>query len=222
MDGNGRWATNRGLGRSHGHRAGSEAVRTIVAEARTLGIEFLTLYTFSQENWNRPKNEVSFLFELLVEFLTREVPDLERQHIALNVLGDMTALPAPARLALNHAIKRTAAPKGQKPAMTLNLALNYSSRNEIVRACQALLQSGISVNELDEDCISRHLYTAGQPDPDLVIRTSGEIRISNFLLFQCAYSEFYFTDTLWPDFGPEHLREALATFASRNRRFGRV
>ncbi|MFI3271744.1 MAG: polyprenyl diphosphate synthase [Pseudomonadota bacterium] len=222
MDGNGRWATKRGLGRSHGHRAGSEAVRTIVAEARTLGIEYLTLYTFSQENWNRPKNEVTFLFELLVEFLTREIPDLERQHIALNVLGDMAALPAPARLALNHAIKRTAAPEGQKPAMTLNLALNYSGRNEIVRACQALLQSGIPVNELDEDCISRHLYTAGQPDPDLVIRTSGEIRISNFLLFQCAYSEFYFTDTLWPDFGPDHLREALATFANRSRRFGRV
>lgn len=220
MDGNGRWATQRELSRSHGHRAGSETARDIVEEARKLGIEYLTLYTFSQENWNRPKSEVAFLFELLVDFLAREVPNLERQNIALNVLGDISALPTPARLALNHAMKRTAAPQGQKPAMTLNLALNYSGRNEILRACQSLMQSGIPVNELDEESISRHLYTAGQPDPDLVIRTSGEIRISNFLLFQCAYSEFYFTNTLWPDFKPENLRLALADFANRNRRFG--
>lgn len=222
MDGNGRWATQRGLSRSHGHRAGSEAARAIVAEARTLGIQYLTLYTFSQENWNRPKSEVNFLFELLVEFISQEIPNLMEQNIALHVLGDISALPAPARLALNHAMKRTKPAQGQEPSMTLNLALNYSGRHEIVRACQTLIKSGLDATDITEEHIAQHLYTAGQADPDLVIRTSGEIRISNFLLFQCAYSEFYFTDTLWPDFGPSELHKALATFAKRHRRFGGI
>lgn len=218
MDGNGRWATQRGLSRSEGHKAGTEAARAIVTEARTLGIRHLTMYTFSRENWNRPKNEVRFLFELLVDFLGRELANLERQSIRLKVLGETDDLPTPARMALQHAMKRTA----HCDAMTLNLALNYSGREEILKACRALVAEGASPEDITEESFAAHLYTAGQPDPDLVIRTSGELRISNYLLFQCAYSEFYFTDTLWPDFTPAELHLALEAYAGRNRRFGRT
>lgn len=218
MDGNGRWAQQRNLPRSEGHKAGAEAVRGIVTECRKLGIEYLTLYTFSQENWRRPVDEIDTLFALLVDFLGREVPRMERESIRLRILGEIDALPLAARAAVRHALKHTA----HCSAMTLNLALNYSGRGEILHAARGLLRDGVKPEELVEEDFRRRLYTAGQPDPDLLIRTSGELRISNYLLFQCAYSELYFTEELWPDFGPESLRKALAGYAGRQRRFGRT
>lgn len=222
MDGNGRWAQQRSLPRTEGHRAGARAVRDIVTECRTLGIAYLTLYTFSRENWNRPKDEVSTLFGLLVDFLGQEVPRLVEQRIVLNVLGDMEALPLTARTALKHGIQRTRMTAGTPSAMTLNLALNYGGRDEIVRAARRLIEDGIKTADVTEAAFAARLYTAGQPDPDFVIRTSGEMRISNYLLFQCAYSEFYFCETLWPDFTPEILHKALASYAGRKRRFGKT
>ncbi len=218
MDGNGRWATARGLERTQGHRAGTEAARKIVREARRIGIRHLTLYTFSSENWSRPKQEVSFLFELLVTFLKDELPTLMEQNIRLRVLGDLAGLPIASRTALQHAINKTAA----NTSMTLNLALNYSGRGEIVRAVRALVSEGITPNDITEERLAQHLYSAGQPDPDLMIRTSGELRLSNFLLYQHAYSEFHFTSTYWPDFSVEEFRDALTAYASRERRFGKT
>ncbi len=215
MDGNGRWAQARGLARSAGHRAGTMAAREIVREARRLGIAYLTLYTFSRENWRRPPHEVAYLFELLREFLSQELPELERNGIQLRILGDLTEIPQPCRQVLLHALARTA--KGT--AMTLALALNYSGREEILRACQSLAAEGLPMTE---EAIAARLWTAGMPDPDLIIRTGGELRLSNFLLFQSAYSELYFTDTLWPDFTPTHLACALEDFAHRQRRFGQT
>lgn len=222
MDGNGRWARRRGLPRTEGHRAGAQAVRAIVTECRTLGIPYLTLYTFSRENWNRPREEVATLFSLLVEFLGQEVPRLVRESIRLNVLGDIKGLPIAARTSLKHAMQRTASTPKKPTVMTLNLALNYSGRDEILRAARALATDGLRPEEITEEAFRQRLYTAGQPDPDLIIRTSGEMRISNYLLFQCAYSEFYFSEILWPDFTPEALRQALQSYALRNRRFGKT
>ena len=206
MDGNGRWAQARGLPREAGHRAGAETVRTIVTECRRLGIRHLTLYTFSSENWSRPKTEVSALFSLLLEFLGQEVPRMEREGIRLNILGDMEALPLAARTALRHGLRRTAA----NTDMVLNLALNYGGRAELVRAVRSMMAEGLRPEDVTEQSLADHLYTAGQPDPDFLIRTSGEQRLSNYLLYQCAYSEFYFTPTPWPDFGVEALHEARA------------
>ncbi len=216
MDGNGRWAKARGLERTAGHRAGADAVRTLVRECRALGIGHLTLYAFSSENWSRPKAEISSLFSLLLEFLKREVPELEAQGIALRVIGDLEGLPLAQRMALGRAMERTA--KGC--AMILNLALNYGARAEILRAAKSLLKEGFAPEKLDEAAFAERLYTAGQPDPDFLIRTSGEMRLSNYLLWQLAYAEFYFTNKLWPDFGAEDLKLALADYAARSRRFG--
>jgi undecaprenyl diphosphate synthase len=216
MDGNGRLAKQRGLSRGEGHRAGTETARTVIRECRRSGLEYLTLYTFSRENWNRPKEEVGFLFDLLVRFLGQELPELMERDIRLLMAGEMDALPLGARKTLQHAMAKTA----HNASMTITLALNYSGRDEIARACRRLAESGARPEDITPEAIARHLYTAGQPDPDLVIRTSGELRISNFLLFQSAYSEYYFTPTLWPDFTPEELRRAIADFARRNRRFG--
>ena len=218
MDGNGRWASKRNLSRSEGHRAGTEAVRKLITECRTLGLAHLTLYTFSRENWSRPAEEVGFLFDLLVQFLTKELPELMRQDIRLILLGDAEALPLVARKTLLHACAKTA----HNTSMTLNLALNYSGREEIARACRLLLAKGVAQESITPELIAGHLYTAGQPDPDLVIRTSGELRTSNFLLFQTAYSEFYFTPPLWPDFTPEELHRAIADYSGRSRRFGKA
>ena len=218
MDGNGRWATSRGLSRSDGHNAGSETVRAIVRECRAMGLEYLTLYTFSRENWARPVDEVHFLFDLLVVFLRKELPELLEQRIRLRIAGEMDALPLAARKALNHAVNKTAS----CDAMTLTLALNYSGRDEIAMACRKLMETGIRPRDVTAERIAEHLYTAGYPDPDLVIRTSGELRTSNFLPFQTAYSEYYFTPTLWPDFTAEELRKAVADFAARERRFGKA
>ncbi len=216
MDGNGRWAKARGLSRSAGHKAGTETAREIVRECRQLGIPFLTLYTFSKENWSRPKQEIGFLFDLLKDFLSAELPSLLEQSIRLNVLGEIDDLPLPTRQVLRHAMGKTADCTG----MTLNLALNYSGRHEILRACQALVQSGAKAADLTEDLLAAHLYTAGMPDPDLILRTSGEQRLSNYLLFQSAYSELYFTDVAWPDFHAPELHAALEEFGRRQRRFG--
>lgn len=214
MDGNGRWAESRGLPRSEGHRAGAVAVRTAVEECCRLGVGHLTLYAFSSENWNRPPAEIAALFSLLLEFLAVETPNLERQGIALQVLGDTDALPMPQRLALKHAVARTSS--GSQ--MQLNLAINYGARNEILRAVRAMV--AVPPEQINEENFARHLYTAGQPDPDLLIRTSGELRLSNFLLWQCAYSEFYFTPVLWPDFDVTELHAAIKAYVTRQRRFG--
>ena len=218
MDGNGRWAQARGLPRVAGHRAGAEAVRTVVTACRKLGIPYLTLYTFSSENWNRPATEIQALFGLLLEFLRREVPRMEEQGIAMKVLGDVNGLPLAQRTALRHAIQKTS--NGQ--AMTLNLALNYGARAELVYAVRRLLAQGLRPEDVTEQTISAQLYTAGQPDPDLLIRTGGELRLSNYLLYQCAYSELYFTPVSWPDFDETQLTLALQAFAGRSRRFGQT
>ncbi len=218
MDGNGRWAQARGLPRTAGHKAGVEAARGIVTECRKIGISRLTLYTFSRENWQRPAEEVGTLFSLLVDFLAQEVPNMERESIRLRVLGETDALPLAARGALAHALRRTA----RCTAMTVNLALNYSGREEILRAARALVRDGLTEDAITEEAFRKRLYTGDDPDPDLLIRTSGELRISNYLLFQCAYSELYFTPELWPDFSPESLHRALADYAGRKRRFGKT
>ncbi len=216
MDGNGRWAKARNLSRSEGHRAGTESARNLVEECLALGIRHLTLYTFSRENWSRPAEEVRFLFDMLVEFITKELPALEKRGVRLLLLGETAELPFAARKTLAHACARTE--KGDR--MALNLALNYSGRDELARACRLYMESGAPAEALTPETLAAFLYTAGQPDPDLIIRTSGEMRISNFLLFQCAYSELYFCDTLWPDFSTRELHMALAHYASRSRRFG--
>ena len=217
MDGNGRWAKARGLDRSEGHKAGAETVHAIVAECRRLGIAYLTLYAFSTENWARPKAEVSALFALLLHFLSRELPLMQEQNIRLSTLGEIEALPLAQRTALTHAMHATK----DNTAMVLNLALNYGGRSEIVKAVRAIIREGIAEEAVTEETIQNHLYTAGQPDPDCVIRTSGEQRLSNYLLFQCAYSEFVFSPVYWPDFDVPELHKALNEFAGRKRRFGK-
>lgn len=218
MDGNGRWAKQRGLKRTDGHKAGTETARAVVTRCRELGVRHLTLYTFSKENWTRPKEEVKTLFELLTSFLTREEKSLKEQGIRLKVLGEIDNLPLTARQVLKHVIRQTR----ECTDMTLNLALNYSGRDEILRAAKALAARGATPDEITEEAFAAELWTAGQPDPDLIIRTSGELRLSNYLLFQCAYSEFYFTDIYWPDFSPNELDKAIASLDKRERRFGRT
>jgi len=201
-----------------GHKQGTRSARTIVEESRRLGIQHLTLYAFSRENWSRPRDEVDFLFNLLGEFLNGELPTLMRQDIRLNILGETGELPLATRKILQMACRRTRS----NQSMQLNLALNYSGRMEIQRACKLVLEKGLDPGQMDPREFGQYLYTAGQPDPDLVIRTSGEYRISNFLLYQSAYSEFYFTQTLWPDFDAGELHKALEAYRQRNRRFGSV
>lgn len=218
MDGNGRWAKKRGLPRYEGHRQGTKVAKKIVEECRKLNIRYLTLYTFSKENWKRPKDEVNFLFKLLVDFLNREYKSLVEQSIKLNILGDYTKLPFSARKAIEFTLKKTK----ECNKMVLNLALNYSGRDEIILAIKKILKQGIDPDSLDEESFKDFLYTRGQPDPDLIIRTSGEIRLSNYLLYQSAYSELYFTPVLWPDFTEQDLHKALDDFSKRQRRFGGI
>ncbi|SKA69181.1 polyprenyl diphosphate synthase [Paradesulfovibrio bizertensis] len=218
MDGNGRWATSRGLSRSDGHKAGTEAAKEFVTECLKLGVQHVTLYTFSRENWARPKEEISFLFDLLVRFMRREMDALIKQGIRLNIFGDLSELPFTTRQAIKTAVSLSSG--GSK--MTLNLALNYSGRDDIMRACKALCKKKLAPEAITEQALAAELYSAGQPDPDLVIRTSGELRLSNFLLWESAYSEFYFTETYWPDFDSAELHKALEDYASRGRRFGKT
>lgn len=216
MDGNGRWAAQRDLPRSAGHQAGGETVRRIVTHCRKLGIAYLTLYAFSQENWRRPASEVKFLFDLLTKFLKNELKLLQEQNIRLNILGDADELPLLARRGLGRVCGQTR----NNTAMTLNLALNYSGREEIALACRRALADNVAPEALTPEVLAKYLYTAGQPDPDLIIRTSGELRLSNFLLFQAAYSELYVTPVLWPDFTAADFDLALKDFSARERRFG--
>lgn len=220
MDGNGRWASMRGLPRSEGHQAGAEPVRTVLTEARKAGVQYLTLYAFSTENWGRPADEVRGLFELLLKYLKGELDELVERGIRLAAIGDLESLPPLAREALEAAMELTAG-GGE---LTLTLALSYGSRAELTRAAR-LLARAAAEGRLDPESIGpedmdRQLWTAGMPDPDLLIRTGGDMRLSNFLLWQCAYTEFYFTPTLWPDFGAEDFQAALESFRRRERRFG--
>ncbi|MGE5188678.1 MAG: isoprenyl transferase [Gemmatimonadota bacterium] len=220
MDGNGRWAKLRGLPRIDGHRMGIRSVRAVVECARELGIPYLTLYAFSTENWGRPAAEVETLMTLLREFLVKELPELRKNRIRLRAIGEVAMLPAAVRRVLESAISGTAGAR----EMTLTLALSYAGRNEIVRAARRLASDAVSgavtPAAITEDDLAARLDTSDMPDPDLVIRTSGELRISNFLLWQAAYAEFVFTDVLWPDFGKTEFLAALDEYARRDRRFG--
>ena len=222
MDGNGRWATKRGLPRSAGHRAGMEALRDLITASSELGIEALTLYAFSTENWKRPRDEVGTLFSLVVEYFNREISELHENGVRIRVLGDMSRVPQKARAALMRAEDITHDNSGLK----LNLAINYGARAELVRAAKALAEDvsngGMAPDAIDEAAVSSRLYTSGQPDVDLLIRTGGEMRLSNFLLYQSAYAELLFTDTLFPDFDKAHYLDAIREFQGRSRRFGAI
>jgi undecaprenyl diphosphate synthase len=221
MDGNGRWARRRSLPRVAGHRAGAEAVRVTVETCSRMGIRVLTLYAFSVENWKRPRTEVDTLWRLLRHYIRQELPRLQDNNVRLTAIGRLEALPPVARQELDAAEKATAANDG----LRVNLALNYGGRSELVDACNAIVEEARAKGRLealrvDEAAIIRHLYTAGLPDPDLLIRTSGEMRLSNFLLWQIAYAELYVTDVLWPDFQRTDLLRAVLDYQRRDRRFG--
>jgi len=222
MDGNGRWARGKGLERLSGHERGAEAVRDCIKGCRELGVEYLTLYAFSTENWKRPKAEVTGLMKLLERFITKELTELNAQGVRLQAIGRIGDLPDSTQKALRTAIETTA----HNTKLTLVIALSYSSRVEIVDAIQALARE-VAAGKLDPAAIdagllSRHLYTRDYPDPDLLIRTSGEMRLSNFLLWQLSYTEFYITQTLWPDFRKDDLLEAVREYGKRQRRFGGI
>jgi undecaprenyl diphosphate synthase len=221
MDGNGRWAVERGLPRIAGHRQGVKAARAAVRAASGLGIRYLTLYAFSSENWSRPQAEVSMLMSLLEASIEQELPELMANNVRVRVIGRPN-IPASVKRGIDRAVTATARNTG----LTLVMAFNYGGRDELVDACRALARqvqrSEITPEEIDEGRIARVLYTDGIPDPDLLIRTSGEMRISNFLLWQIAYTELWITPTLWPDFGARELYLAVADFQGRERRFGRV
>ncbi len=223
MDGNGRWAKRRGLVRTAGHQAGAQAAERLIRfVVRQLGLKYLTLFTFSVENWDRPAAEVDFLMDLLERFISEKLQEFISEGVHLCVSGDVKGLPVRVRETVARAIGETA----KNDRLYLNIALNYGSRQEIVRACQVIaraVQLGeLDLKLLDSKAFSKFLYSKDIPDPDLIIRTSGEMRLSNFLLWQAAYSELYFTDTLWPDFAPEELLSAIAVYQERDRRFGAV
>lgn len=222
MDGNGRWAVRRGLPRTAGHRAGVEAVRGVVEAAPQLGIEIMTLYAFSTENWKRPKDEVDALMLLLVEYCRREVETLHKNGVRINAIGRIDELPTLQRDEIHRAMEIT----GANQRLILNLAVNYGGQAELVDAARALarkVKSGeIEPDQIDVNLIRQHLYTGELPDPDMIIRTAGELRLSNFLVWQAAYSEIWVTDVAWPDFTRQHLEQALQDFGRRERRFGAV
>ncbi len=222
MDGNGRWAKKRLLNRIKGHERGVETVRNIVRASRELNISILTLYAFSTENWQRPKAEITALMALLKKFLRQEVGELHQQGIRVGVIGQPQRLPENVRTTLEETIAQTAGNRD----MQLNLALSYGGRTEITEMVQSIAQKvaagKLHPSHIDESLVSDHLYTAGQPDPDLLIRTSGEMRISNFLLWQLAYAELFVTQTLWPDFSSDEYYQILAQYQQRDRRFGKV
>jgi undecaprenyl diphosphate synthase len=222
MDGNGRWATRKGLPRVAGHREGVKAARGLVRAADAMGLRFLTLYAFSTENWNRPEDEVTTLMRLLEESIYRELPELMERNVRLRVIGRTRGVPLPVRRGIDHVVQETRANSG----LTLLMAFNYGGRDELLDAFRALarrVRAGeLAPEDIDEKHVSSALYTDGIPDPDLLIRTSGEMRISNFLLWQIAYTELWMTSTLWPDFGAADLYRAVADFQRRTRRFGGV
>jgi undecaprenyl diphosphate synthase len=222
MDGNGRWAKERNLPRALGHRAGVETIRRIVKECNNLGVKYLTLYAFSTENWNRPLEEVNSLMKLLVEYLKNEFEELNSNDVVINSIGNISKLPTICREELSNAYEKTKNNKG----LILNLALNYGGRNEIIDAVKEisldLTNKKISKDEITEELFSKYMYTKEMPDPDLIIRPSGELRLSNFLLWQSAYSELWFSDVNWPDFQAKQLKLAISDYQKRDRRFGKV
>jgi undecaprenyl diphosphate synthase len=218
MDGNGRWATQRGLPRIAGHERGTDNIRRITQTAGELGIRYLTLWAFSTENWRRPADEVHGIMRILGEAIERETAELHRQGAQLRHIGSLDGLSPELRGAVLDAIALTR----NNDKLVLTLAFDYGGRHELVTAIRRLVAAGYRPEEIDEETIAAHLYTCDLPDPDLIIRTSGEHRMSNFLIWQAAYAELFFTPVLWPDFGPEHLREAVLDFAGRERRFGGI
>lgn len=222
MDGNGRWATHKGLPRVAGHREGVKSARAIVRAADAVGLRFITLYAFSTENWSRPEDEVTTLMRLLEESIYRELPELMERNVRLRVIGRPTGVPLPVRRGIDHVVHATR----QNTGLTLLMAFNYGGRDELLDAFRALagrVRAGeLAPEEIDERHVRGALYTDGVPDPDLLIRTSGEMRLSNFLLWQIAYTELWMTPTLWPDFRPADLYRAVADFQRRTRRFGGV
>ncbi|MDR1961274.1 MAG: isoprenyl transferase [Gracilibacteraceae bacterium] len=222
MDGNGRWAERRGLPRGFGHRAGVEALRRIARHSAALGIRYLTVYAFSTENWKRPRGEVNLLIGLLREYFQKTIAELHEMRVRVRVLGEMAPFPSDVRRLAESARELT----GLNDGLRLQIALNYGGRAEILRAAQNLagqaLRGAIDPAEIDEDCLARHLDTAGLPDPEVIIRTSGESRLSNFLLWQAAYAEFVVVEECWPDFDEKSLENALAEYRRRERRFGAV
>ncbi|MDD4503539.1 MAG: isoprenyl transferase [Clostridiaceae bacterium] len=220
MDGNGRWAQKKGLPRVMGHKAGMEAIKKTVKSCSDMGIKILTVYAFSTENWKRPQDEVSYLMNLLVEYMRKEVNELHNNKVKIKVLGELDMLPAQTRKEILEAVRLTENNQG----LQFNIALNYGGRSEILNACKKLIQDisdgSIDMTSIDEAIFSNYLYTGSDPDPDLIIRTSGEQRVSNFLLWQGAYSELMFVQQLWPDFDEKVLRSAIIEYQSRDRRFG--
>ena len=216
MDGNGRWAKAKGLPRTAGHVEGVTTVRIITEEAARMGVKYLTLYTFSTENWNRPQTEVEALMDLVITGLEEEL--FTKNNIRLRVIGEWDRLPENVRRSLGDCMEHTAG----NTRMTLTIALSYSSRWELTRAVQDIVKEGIRPEQITEETVSRHLTTSFMPDPDLLIRTGGELRISNYLLWQCAYTEFYFTDEYWPDFTADSLHRAVEEYQKRQRRYGKT
>lgn len=222
MDGNGRWAKKKSLPRNFGHQEGMERVIEVVESASEIGIKYLTLYAFSTENWKRPVTEIESLMKILVFYIRKELDKLHKNNIKLNILGDISKLPETPRNEVLKAIEKTK----NNTKMTLNIALNYGGRDEIINGIKEYLKDvemgNITVKDLDTDLFSNYLYTKNQPDPDLIIRPSGELRLSNFLLYQIAYSEFWFSDVLWPDFHQRELYLSIIDYQNRNRRFGGI
>lgn len=218
MDGNGRWASSRDLPRSEGHRAGYENLRRVVAAAAKSSVEFLTLFAFSTENWDRPNEEVSGIFSLAAEVIRIETEDLHSNGIRIKHVGRLDRLPKDLQIQIGEAVELTCKNKG----MTLGIAFDYGGRYDVVQAIQRIMKDGVSPDDVTEDMVSNYLFTSSVPDPDLVIRTGGEFRISNFLLWQSAYAEFYSSEVYWPDFDGEHLQKAFEVYTRRERRFGRV
>ncbi len=222
MDGNGRWANKKFLPRNFGHQEGMKRVIEIVSLANKLGIEYLSLYAFSTENWKRPQDEIQGLMKILVTYIKKELDKLHKNDVKLNIMGDITKLPEFARIEVFRAIQKTKLNTG----MTLNIALNYGGRDEIIRGIKEILKEiklgNIDIEDIDVNSFKDYLYTKAQPDPDLLIRPSGELRLSNFMLYQVAYTEFYFSDILWPDFKERQLFEAIIDYQERNRRFGGI
>jgi len=218
MDGNGRWARDRGLPRLAGHRAGVDNLRRVIEAATEFGIRYLTIYAFSTENWSRPPDEVRGLLNILEDVIDRELQSLNKNGVQLRHIGRLERLSPELQAKVHQAVEMTQ----HNERLVLNIAWNYGGRDEIVEAVHRMMENGVLPDDVDEDLVSQYLYTAGIPDPDLIIRTSGELRASNFLIWQGAYSEWYVTPTYWPDFGRDELLEALWEYARRDRRFGRV
>lgn len=218
MDGNGRWATRQGKTRTEGHRAGTQNVRRVIEEFVRSGVEYLTLFAFSTENWGRPSDEVSALISILQDAIAREVNNLHAQGVRILHLGNLARLNTDLRDAIEHSIELTR----ENTQLTLCIAFNYGGRAEILDAVKRIVAENVNADEIDEKLFSNYLYTSNVPDPDLIIRTGGEMRLSNFLIWQAAYAEYYATDVCWPDFDPQEIQKALEAYGQRSRRFGRM